>query len=149
MNVAFKRPESVLVVIYNEHYQVLVLQRDDDPLFWQSVTGSLEHDETPIQTALRELEEETSIALHGQYVLHDCRQVNQYIIREDWRYRYAPNVDTNVEYVFCAQVPSHSAIKLTEHTQYLWLDKSAAIEKVWSVSNKDAIERFVPSPTCK
>lgn len=145
MSQTFKRPESVLVVIYNEHGQVLVLQRDDDPFFWQSVTGSLEHDETPIQTALRELEEETSIALHGQHILQDCRQVNQYVIREDWRYRYAPGVSTNMEYVFCAQVPANSAIVLSEHLQYLWLDKRKAINLVWSQSNKEAIEQFVPA----
>lgn len=39
----YKRPESVLVVIYaNSSGRVLMLQRRDDPDFWQSVTGSLE-----------------------------------------------------------------------------------------------------------
>jgi len=32
-----KRPESVLVVIYSQALNVLVLQRDDDAEFWQSV----------------------------------------------------------------------------------------------------------------
>ena len=41
----YKRPESVLVVLYNEHSQVLVMQRNDDPDFWQSVTGTIEADE--------------------------------------------------------------------------------------------------------
>lgn len=40
---AYKRPVSVLVVIYAEDTKrVLMLQRRDDPDFWQSVTGSLE-----------------------------------------------------------------------------------------------------------
>ncbi len=39
----YKRPVSVLVVIYAEDTKrVLMLQRRDDPDFWQSVTGSLE-----------------------------------------------------------------------------------------------------------
>ena len=54
-----KRPESVLVVIYNDADQVLAMQRQDDPTFWQSVTGSIELGETPLQTAIREVEEET------------------------------------------------------------------------------------------
>lgn len=45
---AFKRPESVLVVICEQETgRVLMLQRRDDPAFWQSVTGSLEPGETP------------------------------------------------------------------------------------------------------
>lgn len=40
---SFKLPVSVLVVIYAEDTKrVLMLQRRDDPAFWQSVTGSLE-----------------------------------------------------------------------------------------------------------
>ena len=31
---AYKRPESVLVVLYNEHNQVLIMQRNDDADFW-------------------------------------------------------------------------------------------------------------------
>ncbi|MFK9860631.1 dihydroneopterin triphosphate diphosphatase, partial [Klebsiella pneumoniae] len=37
---SFKLPVSVLVVIYAEDTKrVLMLQRRDDPAFWQSVTG--------------------------------------------------------------------------------------------------------------
>lgn len=142
---ANKRPESVLVIMFNEDHQVLVLQREDDPTFWQSVTGSLEDDEVPIQTALREVEEETGIDIvNTGLILADCRQVNQYVIRPDWRYRYAQGVDKNFEYVFCVQIPKLSTIILTEHLDYLWLDKAQAIDKVWSKTNKQAIKQFVP-----
>jgi dATP pyrophosphohydrolase len=41
----FKYPVSVLVVIYaQDTKRVLMLQRRDDPDFWQSVTGSLEEE---------------------------------------------------------------------------------------------------------
>jgi dATP pyrophosphohydrolase len=149
---AFKRAESVLVVLYNEHREVLVLQRMDDADFWQSVTGTMEGVEAPVQTAVREVLEETGIDLSFDragsasflYHLMDCRQVNQYSIREDWRYRYPPGVDKNFEYVFCAQVPASSNIRLTEHTSYIWLSKHDAISKVWSATNKKAIAQFVP-----
>jgi dATP pyrophosphohydrolase len=148
----FKRPESVLVVLYNEYNEVLVLQRMDDADFWQSVTGTMEGVEAPIQTAVREVLEETGIDLsfegsgNGAFLQHlmDCRQVNQYSIREDWRYRYPPGVDKNFEYVFCAQVPASTNITLTEHTAFVWLSKQDAINKVWSATNKNAIAQFVP-----
>ncbi len=51
----FKRPVSILVVIYaQDSKRVLMLQRRDDPDFWQSVTGSLEEGETASQAAMRE-----------------------------------------------------------------------------------------------
>ena len=58
---AYKKPESALVVLYDEHHRVLLLQRMDDASFWQSVTGALEEGELPIETAYREVFEETGI----------------------------------------------------------------------------------------
>lgn len=60
---SLKRPESVLVIIYDQHHRVLVMQRDDDASFWQSVTGTIEIEEQPIQTAYREVAEETGFIL--------------------------------------------------------------------------------------
>jgi dATP pyrophosphohydrolase len=37
---AFKLPESVLVVVYTAALDVLLLERAKNPGFWQSVTGS-------------------------------------------------------------------------------------------------------------
>lgn len=52
----YKRPESVLIVIYAHNSgRVLMLQRQDDPDFWQSVTGSLEEGEQPAAAAAREI----------------------------------------------------------------------------------------------
>ncbi len=46
---AYKRPVSILVVIYaQDTKRVLMLQRRDDPDFWQSVTGSVEEGETAL-----------------------------------------------------------------------------------------------------
>ena len=51
----FKRPESVLVVVYTQQLDVLLICRQKPAGFWQSVTGSLEPGETPSQAAGREL----------------------------------------------------------------------------------------------
>ncbi|HBI9817415.1 TPA: dihydroneopterin triphosphate diphosphatase, partial [Escherichia coli] len=58
----YKRPVSILVVIYaQDTKRVLMLQRRDDPDFWQSVTGSVEEGETAPQAAMREVKEEVTI----------------------------------------------------------------------------------------
>jgi dATP pyrophosphohydrolase len=58
----FKIPESVLVVIHTPQLDVLLIERTDNPGFWQSVTGSKDTaDEPLLQTAAREVLEETGI----------------------------------------------------------------------------------------
>ena len=56
-----KRPESVLVLVYTEASEVLMLRRTYPSDFWQSVTGSLEWGEKPYDTAVRELWEENRV----------------------------------------------------------------------------------------
>lgn len=136
----YKRPESVLVVIYNDRHQVLVMQRNDDANFWQSVTGTIEAGETPLATAYREVAEETGIVLapdSGRII--DCQQTNQYEIRPEWQYRYPPGKTINTEYVFRLQVANDTPITLSEHSAYHWLSIEAAQKKVWSPSNQAAI----------
>lgn len=140
MSLNFKRPESVLVVIYDRHQRVLLLQRLDDAQFWQSVTGTMEGQETPYQTALREVEEETGMdILQLGYVLKDEQQINHYPIRSAWRYRYAPEVSHNKEHVFSLEVQPGQPVSLTEHSALQWLDVDQAAAKVWSPSNRQAI----------
>lgn len=135
----------MLVVIYDTDSRVLVLQRKDDPSFWQSVTGSLELNETKAQTASREVQEETGIDIAGEgYQLIDHQITNQYIIRPCWRHRYAPGIIHNTESVFSVQVTANAhPIILTEHLDFEWLSKSQAIRKVWSDTNRDAIDIIV------
>lgn len=143
----YKRPESVLVVIYHSPAQVLVLQRKDDPDFWQSVTGSIEAGETPQQTAIREVLEETGIDIQAAGLqLLDCQQQNQYEIRPHWRKRYAPGVTINTEHAFCLRLPKACPITLTEHLSYHWLAAGQAVDKVWSASNQKIIREFVLEP---
>ena len=137
---AFKRPVSVLVVIHTPAFQVLLLERATHLGFWQSVTGSQEGEESLIETARREVEEETGIKTSTQQ-FHDWQQTNSFEIFAEWRHRYAPDVTHNTEHVFSLQVPSPLPIRLAadEHLNYQWLPWQAAAEKCFSWSNRDAI----------
>ena len=72
----YKNNQSVLVVIYAEStHRVLMLQRQDDPTFWQSVTGTLETHETPRETAIREVWEEVGLKIEeNSTALFDCKE---------------------------------------------------------------------------
>lgn len=138
-NPTHKRPESVLVLVYTEAGEVLLLCRRTPEDFWQSVTGSLEWDETPEQAARRELFEETGL-MAGDALI-DCQVINRFPILPAWRARYAPDVTENVEHVFRVAFPARLAIRLdpAEHREYRWLDRVSAANLASSYTNRDAI----------
>jgi dATP pyrophosphohydrolase len=139
-----KRPESVLVVVYTLAGEVLVLRRRRPADFWQSVTGSLEWEETdPLQAAYRELREETGLGVGLQVV--DCGTVNRFPILPPWQPRYG-EARENTEYVFRAALPARLPVSLNpeEHDRYLWLPREEAAAKVTSYTNRDAILRWAP-----
>ena len=72
---SFKKPISSLVLIYTEDFKVLLMERADKKAFWQSVTGSLEENETPSEAAAREVFEETGIHTN-QYSLEDLSLIH-------------------------------------------------------------------------
>ena len=136
---AFKLPESVLVVVHTAALEVLLLERAANPGFWQSVTGSREPDDPDLEaTARRELREETGLT---EGMLSDWRLTNRYEIWPQWRPRYAPDVTHNTEHVFGFRVPQITVATLdpAEHTAQVWLPWQQAMDKVFSPSNRDAI----------
>ena len=136
---AFKLPESVLVVVHTPALEVLLLERTANPGFWQSVTGSREPDDLDLEaTARRELLEETGLSAG---TLTDWRLENRYEIWPQWRARYAQEVTYNTEHVFGFLVPQITVATLdpTEHTAQLWLPWQQAMDKVFSPSNREAI----------
>jgi dATP pyrophosphohydrolase len=141
----YKRPVSVLVVIYAEDTKrVLMLQRRDDPDFWQSVTGSLERGETPAEAARREVGEELAIDVAAEgLTLEDCRRQIEFEIFPHFRHRYAPGVTHNTEHWFRLALPRERSIVLSEHLAWRWLDAPEAARLTKSWSNRQAIEEFV------
>ena len=140
---AFKIPESVLVVVHTPDRQILLLERagkgGQESNMWQSVTGSREPDDADLAaTARRELLEETGLS---EGTLTDWRLKNRYEIWPQWRARYAPHVTHNVEHVFGFLVPQVTVATLdpAEHTAQLWLPWQEAMAKVFSPTNRDAI----------
>ena len=137
----FKIPESVLVVIHTPEREVLLIERAGNPGFWQSVTGSRDAPDEPfLQTAVREVMEETGInAPPGRFC--DWSVSNVYEIYPAWRNRYAPGVMHNTEHVFSLCVPAGTPVQLSprEHTACQWLPYLGAADRCFSPSNAEAI----------
>ncbi len=92
----YRRPESVLVVVYSRDGYALLLRRSKPFDFWQSVTGGLDPGERHADAAARELEEETGLSGEGR--LSFSGVARRFTIDPRWRERYAPGVVENVEY---------------------------------------------------
>jgi len=136
----YKQPVSVLVVIYTTKLEVLLLERADFPGYWQSVTGSRDGEESLIETAAREVFEETGLDTR-LYTLTDWQEQNVYEIYPQWQHRYPPGTTQNSEHVFGLQLPQQVDVELSprEHLNCQWLPWNVAADKVFSPSNRDAI----------
>ena len=149
-----KIPLSVLVVIHTADLQVLLIERADKPGFWQSVTGSKDTIDEPLeQTCVREVAEETGIVIGSAAVprqaLRDWKLRNVYEIYPVWRHRYADGVTHNTEHVFGLTVPAGTAVRLNprEHLNHGWWPWREAADRCFSPSNAEAIlqlPRFLP-----
>ncbi len=129
----------MLVVIHTQQLDVLLIERADQPGFWQSVTGSLDALDEPLDaTARREVQEETGIT---GGTLRDWQLSNVYEIYPVWRHRYAPGTTHNTEHVFGLTVPAGTSVVLAprEHLNHVWLPWREAAERCFSPSNAEAI----------
>ena len=136
----YKQPVSALVVIHTPALDVLLLERADFPGYWQSVTGSRNDEESLLETAIREVAEETGLDA-TRHVLTDWNMQNVYDIYQQWLHRYPPGTTHNTEHVFSLQLPEKVSVQLSprEHLGYQWLPWKAAADKVFSPSNREAI----------
>jgi len=139
-----KVPVSVLVVVHTSALEVLLLERAIRPGYWQSVTGSLDRLDEPLEeAAIREVREETGIEVpRGR--LERWNLTYTFEISPLWRQRFAAGTTHNTEHVFSVEIPAPRAVRLAreEHTASLWMPWRAAAEKCFSWSNRDAIRQL-------
>ena len=143
--VKFKNNQSVLVVIYaKDTNRVLMLQRQDDSDFWQSVTGTIESGETPKNTAIRELWEEVRLEIsENSNALFDCKESIEFEIFPHFRYKYAPNVTHCREHWFLLAMEQEFKPVLSEHLAYQWVFPEQAIQMTKSSNNAEAIRKYI------
>ena len=139
----YKTPISALVVIYTKELDILLLSRADKSNFWQSVTGSLEQDESLLETAKREVLEETGIICEN-FLLQDWNLSHEYKIFSHWQHRYAPGVEYNTEHIFGLELPTKMPVTLSpnEHIDFKWATLEEAKKTVFSWTNVKALEKL-------
>jgi dihydroneopterin triphosphate diphosphatase len=146
----YKQPRSVQVVIFTEApagREYLLLRRvGRHGGFWQSVTGSLEGQETHAEAAVREVFEETGYHPR-QDELIPLGVVNVFEIAPQWRDKYAPGVTHNEEVCFALQVEKGDVvIDRVEHDAYAWVDYDTAVGMLYWESNRRAFAAVADLP---
>lgn len=144
-----KQPRSVQVVIFAETdrgREFLLLRRlSSYGGFWQSVTGSLEAEETHLAAAVREVLEETGITINAEDLV-DLQLTNTFEIPPQWRNRYAPGVTHNEEACFATKVAKVPVrLDAIEHDDWVWAGFDLAMEMLHWQSSKSALARFEAS----
>lgn len=136
-----KLPVSVLVVVHTPAFEVLLLERAARSGYWQSVTGSLDRPEEPLEdAAIRELREETGIDAPRAWLT--CLNLTYtFEIYPQWRHRFAAGTTYNAEHAFSVELPERTCVTLApaEHSASLWLPWRDAADRCFSWSNRDAI----------
>lgn len=137
-----RRPVSVLVIVYNDAAEVLLLRRVRPFDFWQSITGSLDEDESVTSAASRELLEETGLSSEGS--LSDSGIERAFTIDPRWQHRFAPGVTENLEYEWRYRLPSALPVTIDqrEHSAFKWCPIDEAIDAVWSWTNREALQQL-------
>ena len=119
--------------------EILLLRRSPGrilPGLWQCVSGSLEADETPVEGALRELQEETGFGASQIAGFFDLDQVNQF---------HEPSVRAIVtSAVFAARVGAAAEPVLShEHDAMRWVSPAEALELAIWPAYQESIRRIV------
>nr|AIF19330.1 NUDIX hydrolase (ntpA, nudB) [uncultured marine group II/III euryarchaeote KM3_86_F07] len=130
-----------MVVVYTAVGETLLLERLR-PVFWQSVTGSLEwHNETSEDAARREVYEETGIESAAGWV--DWKISRYFPILPAYQDRFAPGTRVNQEHMFSLQLPEPCSVKLMreEHSDSEWLPLTKGRDRVWSWTNRAALDQ--------
>jgi dATP pyrophosphohydrolase len=112
-----------------------VLKRADDG-YWQWIAGGGEGDESPVEAARRETEEETGF--RGQlYALSTKAYVPVDVFKD--HVQWPPDLYVIPEYAFAMESPDLVAVMAYEHSEFKWVEYDEAVAMLHWQSNQVAL----------
>jgi lipoyl(octanoyl) transferase len=138
-----RQPETirlVKVMIHDDGHVLLLHRKPERGNFWQPITGSIEEGETPLQTAEREVVEETG----NRGLPQDLDLCQSFMIESHYlEARYpAPIIATEIG--FEAQLSRDATIRMDaeEHDAFGWFTFGEAYDKIRWTDDREALERL-------
>ena len=105
--------------------------------FWQAISGGGEDDETPLQAARREANEEGGLALDIKFIRLESMVTIP--APQAAGMLWGPEVLVVPEYAFGADAAGQEIVLSEEHTEYRWVDYQTAQQLLRFDSNKNAL----------
>jgi len=128
----------VKVMVYDGERVLLLHRRPERGNFWQPITGSIEEGEQPVDTARRELTEET-----GQVGSPEPMNLRQSFMIESQflAARYSAPIIAS-EIAFTHAMSSSAPIRMdpSEHDDHRWFTFAEAYEKIRWTDDREALE---------
>ncbi len=130
----------VKVMVHDGARVLLLHRRPERGNFWQPITGSIENGEGPLQTARRELAEETGNA--GE--VEDLGLMQSFMIESHFLSAKFPPPVIATEIGFAARMPSDLAIRMDaeEHDDFGWFTFAEAYERIRWSDDREALEQL-------
>ena len=130
----------VKVMVHDGERVLLLHRRPERGNFWQPITGSIEEGELPLETARRELIEETGNA--GEPRALDLHQ--SFLIDSQFLAATYPQPIIASETGFVIEMSSHSPIRIDthEHDDFGWFTVAEAYEKIRWTDDREALEQL-------
>ena len=154
MSGRYRRPEKTLIYLYRRKLfrpecplEYLLLQRSHSKAghIWQTVVGAAKWGEELVETARREVYEETGLTrLRGITAIGYAFSFPFQLAPEQKSY-YAPDVQYIHNIVFAAEVMGIQRITLSdEHIAHGWFSFEEAMEKIYWTQDREALARLHP-----
>ena len=134
-----RAPFQILAIPYRRkpNLAFCVLHRSDNDQY-QFVAGGRENDEKPIEAAVREIFEETSIKAEQIMALTSMAYIPANVISKRHRDLWPPDTIVIPEYTFGFVCDSEISLS-SEHTDLEWMTYDDAIARLTWDSNKTAL----------
>ena len=138
-----RAPYQISTILYKKENNIIlycIFYRNSHPI-WQFISGGGENDETPLETVIREIKEETSLVVERRKVEQLDSKTTIPVLNITGEYTWGSDVYVVPEYSYAIEIKDEDGnIQLSnEHKEYKWVEYDEAIKKIKYDSNKTAL----------
>ncbi len=130
----------IKVMVHDDDRVLLLHRRPERGNFWQPITGSIEDGESPLETARREIVEETGQSGEPE----DLQMRQSFMIESQHLEARYPTPIIATEIGFTARLSSKAPIRIDadEHDGFGWFTFGEAYERIRWTDDREALERL-------